>query len=150
MSAVTRRNDGDGTVQLECEGCTFTYMRPRPGVVYLVIRGKDRGQFAEAAMHELEHDLDRWPPVELYVDTSLAGGVVTEVSEAWSGWFKDHRAELKSVSILVRSRFMHLTVEVAKLFSRTGEMIRVYLDPGHFEEAVARACPGFRVPDSTG
>ena len=57
-----------------------------------------------------------------------------------------NRSDLKSVNMLVRSKYMHVTIEMARLFSRTGELIRVYLDPAAFEEAIARAAPGFKLP----
>lgn len=66
------------------------------------------------------------------------------MQEAWTEWFSGHRSALKSVSILTRSKLMHFTAEVVKLFSRTGELIRVYLDPEAFDEALQRAAPGAR------
>lgn len=107
----------DGSVRLTSERCSFIYLRPRPGVVFLRIIGQDEGEFGTTPMDELR---------------------------AWTEWFSGHRSELESVSILTRSKFMHFTAEVVKLFSRTGELIRVYLDPEAFDEALQRAAPGAR------
>lgn len=135
-----------GVVILRDSQCSFTYHRPRPGVIIVVIRGRDTGQFGTGTVDELRRDLEIYAPVELFFDTSDVGAPATVVSEHWTEWLRDNRYALKSVSILVRSKFMHLTMEIAKLLSRTGEVIRVYLDPAYFEEALGRTVPGFRLP----
>jgi len=132
----------DGSVRLSADGCSFTYSRPRPGVTLLRIDGVDKGQFGSAALDELRADLLRHAPVELFVDTGPQASANLPVQETWTGWFRAHSAELKAVNILVRSKYMHFTAEVAKLFSRTGELIRVYLEPEPFREALQRAAPG--------
>lgn len=137
----TREVLPDGTVRLSAQGCSFTYNRPRPGVTLVRINGVDKGQFGQAALDELREDLLRHPPVELFVDTGPQASANLPVQETWTGWFRAHRSELKAVNILVRSSYMHFTAEVAKLFSRTGELIRVYLEPEPFREALLRAAP---------
>jgi hypothetical protein len=138
----------DGTVRLKSARCRFTYFRLRPGVVLMRIEGDDSGEFGTAPMDELREDLSRYAPVELFVEMLPTAGARLPVQEAWTEWFNQNRASLKSVSILTRSKFMHFTAEVVKLFSRTGELIRVYLEQQPFEEAIARAVPGFtRLPD---
>lgn len=134
----------DGSVRLSSERCSFIYRRPRPGVVYMRIIGQDRGEFGTAPMDELREDLRRYAPVELFVEMDESSGAAVPVQEAWTEWFSGHRSELKGVSILTHSKFMHFTAEVVKLFSRTGELIRVYLDPAAFDEALQRAAPGAR------
>ena len=46
---------------------------------------------------------------------------------------------MKLRRILAVSKFVHLTVSVAKLFSRTGELIQIYSDPRLFQAALDRA-----------
>ncbi|HYO56976.1 hypothetical protein [Archangium sp.] len=77
-------------------------------------------------------------------------GANLPVQEAWTEWFSCNRPALKGVSILTRSKFMHLTAEVVKFFSRTGELIRVYLEPQPFEEALKRAAPNLTGLEPTG
>ena len=139
-----KRDETDGVVRIWDETCSFTYWRPRPGVVYLRIEGKDRGQFGRVPLDELRMDLRRYAPVELFVDTHdpLVSANV-EVQDMWTEWFRDNRSALKTVSMLVQSNYMHFTAELAKHFSRTGELIRVYLDASKFDEALSRAAPGF-------
>ena len=136
----------DGTVRLSSMRCRFTYRRLRPGVVFLLIEGQDRGEFGTAPMDELREDLSRYAPVEMFIEMDDTTGAIVPVQEAWTGWFSENRSALKSVSMLTRSKYMHFTAEVVKLFSRTGELIRVYLDPAPFDEALQRAAPGFIRP----
>lgn len=137
-SAIQREQDG-ATVRLITSQCSFTYHRPAPGVVHIQILGKDLGQFGPAVIQELASDLATSARLELFVDTSDVFLAVPRVAELWTNWFRTNQSSLKSVNILVRSRYVQLTVEVAKLFSRTGELIRIYLDPDNFKDALWRA-----------
>jgi hypothetical protein len=136
----------DGAVRLSHEDCSFTYRRPRPGIVVVHIAGMDRGLLGTAPTDEFREDVSRYAPVELFVDTTEVTTPSVPVQDMWSEWFRDNRGALKSVSILARGNYMHFTMEVAKLFSRTGELIRVYLDPVAFHEALERAAPGASLP----
>jgi hypothetical protein len=140
----------DGTIRLSTERCSYTYRRPRPGVVFLRITGDDRGEFGNVPRDELRGDISRYAPVELFIEMDETTGGNLPVQEAWTGWFSDNRPALKSVNILTRSKYMHVSIEIVKLFSRTGELIRVYLDPASFDEALQRAAPGFVRPKSQG
>ncbi len=133
-----------GAVRLSSERCSFTYQRPRPGVVFMRIVGTDRGEFGTAPMDELREDLSRYAPIELFFEMDESTGTNLPVQEAWTAWFSGNRPALKNVSVLTRSKFMHVGAEVVKLFSRTGELIRVYLDPEPFLEALQRAAPDAR------
>lgn len=139
----------NGSVKLSDGQCSFVYVRPRPGVVVIRISGYDHGQFGTQTVDELREDLSRFAPVELFVDVQDAQGPVIPVQEAWTEFFSQNRSRLKSVSMLVRSKFMHVTTEVVKLFSRTGDLIRIYLDPTPFNEALSRAAPNYS-PHSDG
>lgn len=133
----------DGSVRLSSERASYTYQRPRPGVVFIRLAGDDRGDFGFSPRDELREDISRYAPIELFFEMDESTGANMPVQEAWTEWFSTYRQALKSVSVLTRSKYMHVTVEVAKLFSRTGELIRVYLDPQPFDEALQRAAPGF-------
>ena len=105
----------DGSLRLSGERCSFIYLRPRPGVVFMRIIGQDKGEFGTAPMDELREDIRRYAPVELFIEMDEATGAALPVQEAWTEWFSGHRSELESVSILTRSKFMHFTAEVVKL-----------------------------------
>jgi hypothetical protein len=138
----------DGSVQLTSERSSYTYQRPRPGVVFMRFSGDDKGEFGSAPRDELLEDLRRYAPLELFVEMDESTGANLPVQEAWTEFFSNNRSALKSVSVLTRSKYMHVSAEMVKLFSRTGELIRVYLDPVPFEEALQRAAPDFIRPNS--
>jgi hypothetical protein len=140
----------DGTVRLSSERCSYTYRRPRPGVVFVRLAGDDRGEFGNAPRDELRGDLTRYAPVELFFEMDETTGANLPVQESWTDWFSGNRPAIKSVNVLTHSKYMHITVEISKLFSRTGELIRVYLDPAPFDEALQRAAPSFVRPRSQG
>ena len=132
--AGTRDVAGDGSVVLRDERCAFRYTRPRPGVVHVTITGHDRGQLGSAPLDELRVDIVRYPPIELFVDVSEAVGASVPVQDEWTAWFAANRPALTAVHILAPGKYLHFTAEVMKLFSRTGDLIRVYLDPAAFAE----------------
>lgn len=121
----------------------MTFTRPAMGVVLVRIAGEDTGQLGEAPFKELADDLFKFAPIELFCDVSEAFNPTMPVQSMWTEWFAKHRGQLKGVNMLVKSKYMHLTAEVAKHFSRTGDLIRVYLDPQPFNEAIGRAAPSF-------
>lgn len=128
----------DGSIRLAAEGCSFVYARLRPGAVLVTIGGRDTGALGDAPLDELAAEIRRYPPVDLYIDTRDTTFVAPSVSDAWTSFFSANHAQLRRVHILVGSRFVHLKIEVAKLFSRTGELIQIDADAARFDEAVAR------------
>jgi hypothetical protein len=141
MVRAHREVQSDGGVALRGERCSFFYRRPRPGLVAMKIVGArlDTGELGSAPMDELAADVAHGAPLELFIDASEAAGAVVSIQEGWADWFARHRAQLTSVSMLVQGKYMHFTVEVVKFFSRTDDLIRVYLDAGEFAEALERA-----------
>jgi hypothetical protein len=137
-AAIHRETLDDGSIRLSANGCSFVYTRLRPGAVLVTIEGRDLGALGDAPLDELAAEIRRYPPVDLYMDTRDATFAATSVSDAWTSFFSANHAQLRRVRILVSSRFVHLVVEVAKLFSRTGELIQIDADAARFDEAVAR------------
>lgn len=140
---VQREITNDGSVRLWSSSCSFVYTTLRPGVMLVTISGDDGGELGPAPLAELDAEIARFGPLDLFVDATAATGAETAVSEQWTSWFRDNRARLARVSILAPSKLMHLIVSVAKLLSRTGEMIRIYTTAEPFEQAIAREVPGF-------
>jgi hypothetical protein len=132
----------DGTISLRSVNCEFLYRRLRPGALHVTIVGDDKGEFGMAPLHEMDAEIARSAPIALFVDTRGARGAATSVTEDWTAWFASNQGNLRSVSILATSKFVHLIVSIAKHLSRTGEMIRIYTDEAPFEAAVAREVRG--------
>jgi hypothetical protein len=134
----------DGSLRLSASDVSFTYTRLRPGALLVRIRGFDRGELADACFEPLHDALAGRAPLDLLVDTRDTEGASTSVSNRWTAWFQENRSRLNEVHILVASKFVALTVNVAKHFSRTGELIRIHSDPATFEAAATRLVPGLR------
>lgn len=87
----------------------------------------------------------RAPRLHLFVDARAAKGPATSVSDEWALWFQTNQARIESVNMLATSKFLQLVVSIVKLFSRTGEMIRMHADPEAFEASLRRLEPGFKL-----
>ena len=61
------------------------------------------------------------------------------MSQDWTRFFATNRENLKRVSVLVGSKVVNLTVEIAQHLSRTGNLIQIYSDPEMFDARVAEA-----------
>lgn len=135
---IQREELKDGAVRLSSKHCRFTFRRTGPFVLHVVIAGRDTGQFGSAVFNEIRFHLSGPKALELFVDASDAAGPGTHVSDAWTRFLGKEAPHLKRVSILAVSKFVHQTVSVAKLFSRTGELIQIYSDPKLFQAALDR------------
>jgi hypothetical protein len=140
--AIKRESLPDGSCRLSSRRCAFTFLRETPSVLKVTISGRDTGEFGPAVFEEIRLHLGGPAPMELFVDATEADGPTTEVSDAWTRFLNKEAQHLKRVSILAVSKFVHLTVSVAKLFSRTGELIQLYSDPKLFQAALDRATSG--------
>jgi hypothetical protein len=136
---IRREVRADASVVLGDGECVLEYRRPRAGLVVLRISGIDRGRLGQGPMRELDDDLSLHAPLTVFVDAREARMPAVAVQDAWQEWFTRHEGSLAGVHMLVSGKFMHFTVEVVKLLSRTGDLIRVYLDPSAFEDALGRA-----------
>jgi hypothetical protein len=88
-----------------------------------------------------------WP---WFLDARGVTGVTTAVRESFTAWFESNRAEIGRIGILVGSKFMYMAVSLGKLFSGTGDSMRIYSDAQQFHDAVAREAPGWSAPADAG
>jgi hypothetical protein len=129
----------NGDIRFRTEEATTVVSVLAPAVVLLTLTGHDKGGFGSAVFEELERQIAGAGRMEIFVDTRDAFNATTTVSAQWSAWFQTHRASIKRVSVLVTSKFVQLTAEVMKLFSRTGELMRIYTDAPAFSDSIAQA-----------
>ena len=134
----------DGSTVLRAARCSFTFRRPRPGVLLVIIEGYDDGLFGDAPFDQILAHIARFGALELFVDTTRALGAVTSVREAWTAWFAAQQPRLRRVHIAGASKFILSTMHITKELSRTGDLIQVYSDHDAFMAALARA--GTRSP----
>ena len=129
----------DGGLRFSAGRCRFDLLPLSPSALLIVIEGPDRGQLGGAVLDELRSRIRRPRHLELFVDAGGATAASAEVSEAWTRFLREEAGGLKRVSILAVTKFVHLTVSVAKLFSRTGDLVQIYSDPALFRAAVEAA-----------
>jgi hypothetical protein len=128
-----------GDVRFRTADATTVVTQVAPSVLLLTLTGHDTGGFGDLVFDELARHIARHGRIEIFVDTRDAFNATTTVSSQWSAWFQTHRGSLKQVSVLVTSKFVQLTAEVMKLFSRTGELMRIYTDAPAFADTIAQA-----------
>jgi hypothetical protein len=133
---VTRSADG---LRLAGGDATMALTRLGPGVILVGASGHDTGQFGEAPFEWLEREMGRHGTVEVFVDMRAMFNAAQTVADRWSEWTGRHRTRIGHMSLLVGSKYVQMTVEVAKLFSRTGELMRIYTDDAAFEAAVRQS-----------
>src|SRR5436190_3999158 len=136
---LKRELDPGERVTLSDPRCSFTYERPRPGVLEIRIAGTDSGQFGTAAVDEISNRLRRERPLELFVDAAEASMPAVKVSQDWTRFIALNQKDLKRVSVLVSSKSVALTMAIAQHLSNTGTLMQIYSDRDLYE---ARRGPG--------
>jgi hypothetical protein len=136
-SPYTREILPDSSIKLATQQATFTFSRPRPGVLFVTIAGHDDGSFGSGTLDEITAALNRERPITLFVDTRAALSVAPSVRGDWTRFFSSNRSNLLGVHVLTGSKAVHLTVAVAQHFSDTGNLIRIYSTPETFAAKLA-------------
>lgn len=122
----------------------FTFERVHPGVMLVSIAGYDKGDFDTAPLDEIVAEMQRYAPLELFIDASRARGVAWKVSQQWTSWFRTHWDRLSRVNILVRSKYVKQTILVAKELSRTKNLLCLYSDVERFTDLLKERNPHWR------
>jgi len=128
-----------GTIRLATQQGSFTFARPRPGVLFVTISGHDTGDFGSATLDEITQVLNRDRPITLFVDTREAISVAPIVRTDWTRFFSSNRSNLSAVHVRTSSKAVELSDAVAQHFSDTGNLIRLYSTPEVFEAKLAAA-----------
>jgi hypothetical protein len=128
----------DGSTRLQDEACTFTFTRLRPGALLVRIEGKDSGQFGTLPVDQFRDEMQRFGELTLLVDARAGEARAQNVIDVWGGFFKSNRLNLKSLHVLVGSKFMELTVGITTHLARMGRMVTVTTDAEAFERAVEK------------
>jgi len=141
MSApkFSRTIQADGSVRLATQHGSFSFARPRPGVLFVTIAGHDDGTFGSATLDEITQALQRERPITLFVDTREAISVSPSVRDDWTRFFASNRQNLTAVHVLTGSKAVQLSVAVAQHFSDTGNLIKLYSKPEVFEAQLAKS-----------
>lgn len=119
---------------------TLTIERPAPGVVVLIIEGRDAGEHGDGPFRELAQDLARGP-FQLFIDARRTRGATIDVSNVWAQWLRTHRDRMHRVHMLTGARFVQLTADFVRRFAGLGDAMRIYTDAAAFDEALADVLP---------
>jgi hypothetical protein len=138
---MIEREETSDTVRLTRANFGAIVSRPRVGTVLLRLNGYDAGQLGTSILDEVGAEMRRSGKIELFIDTREASGATWEVSRNWSGWFKTHRDQLARVCILVNSRLVRQTIEVARELSNTGRLITILSDEAQFNRFLEEGEP---------
>jgi hypothetical protein len=122
-------------VQFAGTHCTLEISRPAEGVVLIVIKGRDTGQFRDAPFRELAKEIAMGLPFEVFVDASAVPSASIEVSGSWARWMMANRDSIQRFNIFCRSRFVEITANFVRQFTEFGPRMRVYTDASSFETA---------------
>lgn len=135
---TTRTVRDDGAVALAAPSLDIVIARLAPGVVRVEIRGDDRDQLGAQPFAELDAELARHVPLTLFFDLEHTSGATTPVREAWTAWIARNQSRLRAVHVLTSTRFVTTTIDVARHFSRTGDLIRLGSDRAAFDAEITR------------
>lgn len=119
--------------------CTLSMKLSPPGVVSLLISGRDIGEFGEAPMQRLSEWLAGAGPIRMFIDARAARGASIEVSAEWAKWLAAHKVQLRDVSMLTGSRFVQITADVVRRFADLEGIMRVYTEGPAFDAALSEA-----------
>jgi len=113
--------------------------RPATGVVLIVLKGPDVGEFGDRPFRELDHDLAVGMPFEIFVDARAVPAASIEVSGSWAQWMMANRERIQRFNIFCRSRFIEVTAKFVRQFTDYGPRMRIYTDADDFESALRAA-----------
>ena len=139
---ITRSLHSQGRWELRAGGASFVYERAAPGVLLLTVTGIDRGQFGSEPLREISAEIDRQGSLHLFVNAKAAVAVWPHVSREWTQFFWRERARLRRVSVLVGSRAIGLTIEIAQHLARTGNLVQIYSDEELFKQLLEASAAG--------
>jgi hypothetical protein len=120
--------------------CTLDILRPHEGVIVLLFKGPDIGEFGDAPFRELATQLESASPVEVFVDAREVPSASIDVSGEWASWMRSNRERIYRLNILCRSRFIELTANFVQRFTEFGPRMRIYTDEFAFDDALRTAC----------
>lgn len=132
-------SENSDELRLAAGAATMVLTRLGPGIVLISATGHDVGQFGDEPFEWLEQEMGRHGSIEVFVDTREMFNATQTVADGWSSWISRHRSRLKRMSLLTSSKYVQMTLEVAKLFSRTGELMRIYTDAPAFSDAISQS-----------
>lgn len=123
----------DNPRRYEGTHATLQILRPRPGVVVVVLEGSDVGEVGDAPFRLLDRYVAGDTPTELFIDARYGRGASVDVGTTWAMWLRRNRSRLQRVAMLTRTRVLRLSADLIQRFSGLGDTMQVYEDPAQFD-----------------
>jgi len=117
--------------------CKLVLEQPGARVIVVRISGSDMGEFGEAPMLALDGWLAESGNIELFIDARKVRGASIDVSAEWAKWLDRNRTNLRTITMLTGSHFVHLTAEFVRRFSGLQGIMRICTEPAVFDNALA-------------
>jgi hypothetical protein len=118
--------------------CNLAIERFAPGVIVLRISGSDVGEFGEAPMRALNDWLAGEEPVDFFIDARDVQGASIEVSGEWAQWLGRNKTNLRSITMLTGSRFIHMTAEFVRRFAELEGKMRICTEAKVFDRELSK------------
>jgi hypothetical protein len=90
-------------------------------------------------MIALDHWLTGSEPIEFFIDARDVQGASMEVSSEWANWLSQHKAQLRTITMLTGSHFIRVTADFVRRFAALEGIMRICTEPAVFESALAEA-----------
>lgn len=126
-------SSADNPRRYEGTHATLQILRPRPGVIVVILEGSDVGEVGDAPFRLLDRYVAGDMPTELFIDARHGRGASVEVGTTWAMWLRRHRSSLQRVAMLTRTRVLRLSADLIQRFSGLGDAMEVYEDPEQFD-----------------
>lgn len=117
--------------------CKLVLEQPGARVIVVRISGSDVGEFGDAPMLVLDGWLAEAGNIELFIDARKVRGASIDVSAEWAKWLDKNRTNLRTITMLTGSHFVHLTAEFVRRFSGLQGIMRICTEPAVFDNALA-------------
>lgn len=141
---VTRRSVlADGSRCFRTSKFTQVITALAPGSLLVTGIGYNSGECAPLVTAELSRAIPSGGKLSAFVNLSEQSGQASIAREWWADWVKQHRPELTTTHMFIRSKMMDMAVSVLVMLIGS-EMIRTHSTRSTFEAAIAERVRGFR------
>ncbi|HYI95392.1 MAG TPA: hypothetical protein VEX68_17765 [Bryobacteraceae bacterium] len=130
----------------------FLYTRLRPGTLLTLSCGRDTGEFGTSPLDIVEREFHLFNrPVHWFFDATRVENATAAVSEQWTTWLRANRGKLAQMHVLAATEETHLMIGIARHFSNSSNLLKLYSDRTAWTTALLRSAPGLvSVPDLYG
>jgi hypothetical protein len=139
---VSSQAQAGGTTLLESGRGSAQLFRLGPGVLFFVCKGSLSRAFYQPMVALAQQEVEQRGRLVMFVDGWELHSVDTGFREAWTAWFKLHRAHFH-MRLLVRSALMDMAASMANLMTGI-HVIKTYSNVARWERACTEDFPSFR------